>query len=288
MPQKAAHGHNLALVMKGMGQHMMQNQRRRPVRHLAAGKTQLSIAVELLLGQAGQIIERLRSRLALQGSRFGKARPSRRIPVSRRNSLQPPHPSRFTPQQVNHLIPNGGIAKAGQFPRILVRGKRSQVVEEQTEARMGPRMKFLYAVKGEHNFHRIPFPTPLDWIGYGKEDKGLESLKRSLTDHEKLLIRWLIEHGNPGSDQFLPQIDRLTVVGICKCGCPTVDFALDGDPVSQKGAKLISDHLAESDGESVGVMLFQTDGKISSLEVYSLAGSDQPFGLPPIESLHAY
>lgn len=58
----------------------------------------------------------------------------------------------------------------------------------------------------------------------------------------------------------------------------TVDFALDGVPVERKGEQLISDWLAEVDGEQVGVMLFQTKGKISTLEVYSLAGSDKPFG----------
>jgi hypothetical protein len=56
-------------------------------------------------------------------------------------------------------------------------------------------------------------------------------------------------------------------------------------PVERRGEQLISDWLAEVEGEPVGVMLFQTNGIISTLEVYSLAGSDKPFGLPAIESM---
>lgn len=74
----------------------------------------------------------------------------------------------------------------------------------------------------------------------------------------------------------------------CSCGCPTVYFALDGVPVTRKGEQLISDWRAEVDGNRVGVMLFQTDDGVSSLEVNSIAGTDKPFGLPAIGSIRAY
>lgn len=117
------------------------------------------------------------------------------------------------------------------------------------------------------------------------KSKGFAPVNRPLTPHERDLVRWLLDHGNPGSHSLVAQIDRLTVVGKCTCGCPTVDFAVDGEPVARKGETLISDHLAEVDGKSVGVMLFETGGKISSLEVYSLAGTLKSFGLPAIDSL---
>ena len=121
-----------------------------------------------------------------------------------------------------------------------------------------------------------------------KPTRFLEPIKRPLTDHECELIVWLLEHGFDGSSSLLPQVERLTVASRCTCGCPTVDFALDGEPVNRKGEQLISDWLAEVDGELVGVMLFQTNGQISTLEVYSCAGSDKPFGLPLIESIRGY
>jgi hypothetical protein len=49
--------------------------------------------------------------------------------------------------------------------------------------------------------------------------------------------------------------------------------------------RLVSDHLAIVDGMEVGILLFETNGDLSSLEVYSCAGSDQPFGLPDTTSI---
>ena len=112
-----------------------------------------------------------------------------------------------------------------------------------------------------------------------------EPLKRPLTQHERDLIRWLIEHGDPGATHLLSQLDRLSVAGKCTCGCPTIDFELDGEIVSPKGERVVSDWLAKVDGEPVGVMLFEANGKINSLEVYSCSGSKEPFGLPSIDSI---
>jgi len=112
-----------------------------------------------------------------------------------------------------------------------------------------------------------------------------EHVRRPLTIQERDLVRWLIEHAHKNAEHLLPQVERLTVAGKCNCGCPTVDFALDGELVNRKGERMISDWLAEVDGDPVGVMLFEANGKISTLEVYSCAGSEKPFGLPAIESI---
>jgi hypothetical protein len=115
-----------------------------------------------------------------------------------------------------------------------------------------------------------------------------EPVERQLTQQEKDLVRWLAEHSHRETSRLLPQIERLTITSKCTCGCPTIDFALDGVLPERKNHYLISDWLAEVDGEAVGVMLFETNGQISMLEVYSLAGSDKPFGLPAIASIKGY
>lgn len=116
-----------------------------------------------------------------------------------------------------------------------------------------------------------------------------EPLNRPLNQDERDLIRWLIEHSLiKDASRLLTQIDRLSVVARCNCGCPTIDFAFDGEPVAQKGEQCISDWLADVDGMPVGVMLWQTNDRISTLEVYSLPGTDQPFGLPTIGSILGY
>ena len=115
--------------------------------------------------------------------------------------------------------------------------------------------------------------------------KGIEPLNRPLTQEEAELLRWLLAKGFRGARNFIPQVERLTVIGKCTCGCPAIYFALDGAPVKRKGEQLISDYIAHVDDMPVGVMVFQTEGRISSLEVYSLPGSDKPFGLPEVGSI---
>jgi len=116
-----------------------------------------------------------------------------------------------------------------------------------------------------------------------------EPLNRALTQDERELIRWLLEHSViKDASHLLLQIDRLTVVAKCNCGCPTVDFALDGEPVARKGQACISDWFAEVDGMPVGVQLWHVNGRLSTLEVYSLPGTDQPFALPTVASIVGY
>jgi hypothetical protein len=107
---------------------------------------------------------------------------------------------------------------------------------------------------------------------------------RPLTERERAVVGWLLDHCEHG-DEFRDQIDRITVCSRCRCGCPTVDFAYDGVPVPRKGETVISDHLAEMNGEPFGVMLFASHGKLSTLEVYSQTGNIKSFGLPATEEL---
>ena len=113
--------------------------------------------------------------------------------------------------------------------------------------------------------------------------KGLEAMRRVVTREEAVVIEWLLRHGEQRSDRFFAQIETLTIVSRCTCGCPTVHFE-----ASRKGERLISDQLGTVDGEDVGVMLFELNGRLSSLEVYSCAGADKPFGLPKLEDLYTF
>jgi hypothetical protein len=118
--------------------------------------------------------------------------------------------------------------------------------------------------------------------------KGLEAMRRAVTREEAAVIEWLLRHGGQGSDCFFAQIETLTIVSRCTCGCPTVYFELANNQASRKGERLISDQLGTVDGEDVGVMLFELNGRLSTLEVYSCAGADKPFGLPKLEDLYTF
>jgi hypothetical protein len=90
--------------------------------------------------------------------------------------------------------------------------------------------------------------------------KGLQPENRPVTAKERSLIEWLLRHGKPGSEQFLQQVAE----------------------------HILADYLATVKGEDVGVILFQRGGRLSSLEVYSQAGTDRPFGLPELETMYSY
>lgn len=118
--------------------------------------------------------------------------------------------------------------------------------------------------------------------------KGLQPENRPVSAKERSLIEWLLRHGNPGSEQFLQQVPSLVVVSKCSCGCPTVYFAQECEPVAESGSRILADYLATIDGQDMGVILFQKTGRLSSLEVYSLAGTDKPFGLPELEAIYPW
>jgi hypothetical protein len=118
--------------------------------------------------------------------------------------------------------------------------------------------------------------------------KGLQPENRPVTAKERSLIEWLLRHGNPGSEQFLQQVDSLVVVSKCSCGCPTVYFAQQDESMAEDAEHILADYLATVNGEDVGVILFQRGGRLSSLEVYSQAGTDKPFGLPELETMYSY
>ena len=118
---------------------------------------------------------------------------------------------------------------------------------------------------------------------------GLIAQSRGTTDKERELVRWLLLHCNePDCSRLLDEVESLQVVASCSCGCPTVYFAVAGDPPTRKGERLVADFLATVDEQEVGVMLFLLGSGLSSLEVYSCGGTEKQFGLPALETLHPY
>ncbi len=119
------------------------------------------------------------------------------------------------------------------------------------------------------------------------QTSGMEPQTRAMATDERALIEWLLRRSG-SSEHIFQQLDALTVVSKCTCGCPTVYFSVGGEPFSKEPEHILADYLATVDGKDVGVVLFDRGGRLSSLEVYSMAGSDEPFGLPEIETIRSY
>lgn len=112
---------------------------------------------------------------------------------------------------------------------------------------------------------------------------------RNLTDHERLLAQWLLEHGVPDALAFLPQLDDAEVTDWkCKCGCASIDFQIRGQPAAPPGAiRVLADYLFGGVDALCGVFIFESGGVLSGLEVYGLA-CDAPSILPQPEELRPF
>jgi hypothetical protein len=116
----------------------------------------------------------------------------------------------------------------------------------------------------------------------------MNDANRELTDHERHLVRWMLEHGVPEAAAFLPQLELAEVTPWrCPCGCASINFQIRGKPVAPPGAHPIAEFVfGEKDAPS-GIFVFEKDGILSGLEVYGLAG-DAPKSLPNPEELRPF
>jgi hypothetical protein len=94
---------------------------------------------------------------------------------------------------------------------------------------------------------------------------------RLITDAEVAVVTWLLLNASTEGDlsHLLPSVPALRVVGRCPCGCPSVDFELEGQAA---GASPVADaYGATDDGVGTGVILWGRDGRVTGIEFYELA-----------------
>lgn len=120
-------------------------------------------------------------------------------------------------------------------------------------------------------------------------DQYHRPVSRPLTQQEAALLRWMLDNCGPDALAYMDQIDRLRVVSECTCGCPTIDLALDEQPVATTGGSSI---IADAEGESpegfrVNVIVHVRDDVICELEVAAFDNTG-PFALPQPSDLRAF
>ena len=112
---------------------------------------------------------------------------------------------------------------------------------------------------------------------------------RSLSSEEAALVRWLLEHGIPGTDAacFLPQLEQARVVSRCPCGCASIDFSIARKiPVSAAPLQILSDYVWEdATGAKFGVFVFAKEQLLAGMEVWSIDALQAANALPRIEWL---
>lgn len=112
------------------------------------------------------------------------------------------------------------------------------------------------------------------------------SAYRSLTNEEKELLTWLLEHGTEETKTFIPQLEILEARSSCICGCPSIKFNVPLDaPYISKPQAMRLHFSGESGDHQVGLILTAGNGVLSELEVFAYDYHEHPFCLPAISSL---
>ncbi|MFJ9770745.1 hypothetical protein ACIRVF_05840 [Kitasatospora sp. NPDC101157] len=88
------------------------------------------------------------------------------------------------------------------------------------------------------------------------------------------LLEALLAADTPDCRTLRAQIPQLRVTGGCPCPCPSLDFAVERPeavPTTSVGTRIVAEAtVLDADGQPIGgAMVFTTEGRLSSLEVYS-------------------
>lgn len=113
-------------------------------------------------------------------------------------------------------------------------------------------------------------------------------MNRQLSPAEFDLIRWMLQHGKPEAQDYLPQLERAAVTPFrCPCGCASINLSIDSEPEPTGTLNILADFLFGDENDLCGVFVFQKSGTLAGLEVYGLAG-EAPKTLPSIEWLRPF
>ena len=111
---------------------------------------------------------------------------------------------------------------------------------------------------------------------------------REMTESERSLARWMLEHGKPEAKSFLSQLDIARVTTWkCDCGCASFDLSIPGRPEPPPGVNILAEFLIDmrDDGYSE-IFVYESGGILSGLEVCGVP--EAPKTLPTSEQLQPY
>jgi hypothetical protein len=113
---------------------------------------------------------------------------------------------------------------------------------------------------------------------------------RELSDRERTLAHWMIEHGSSiKKDLFLQQLDEAKIIRLCPCGCESIDFLIPsrGEP-KVVGLTMLGDFAYGSKETGLcGAFIFSRGDILAGLEVYSIDGRVAAPTLPSVEELES-
>ena len=112
---------------------------------------------------------------------------------------------------------------------------------------------------------------------------------RDLTSEETALIDWMLAHGTSEAAYFAPQLGRARVCSRCPCGCASIDLSIDGKRPTDFRMRVLGDfQWQNAAGNLFGAFVFEQDGLLAGLDLWSVDGKETPRHLPSPELLSAY
>ena len=87
----------------------------------------------------------------------------------------------------------------------------------------------------------------------------------------------------------MEQLERARVIRLCACGCASIDFAIGNKRPVHFAMRVLSDYQWHNEqNELFGAFVFEQDGLLAGLDLWSIDGQGTPNVLPPIERLLPY
>jgi hypothetical protein len=111
---------------------------------------------------------------------------------------------------------------------------------------------------------------------------------REMTQPERALVRWMLEHGKPEAKSFLPQLEgALVTTWKCECGCASFNLCIPGLGEAPPGVNILAEFLIEirDDGYSE-IFVFESGGILRGIEVCGVP--EAPKKLPTPDQLRPY
>ena len=113
-------------------------------------------------------------------------------------------------------------------------------------------------------------------------------MNRPLSNEERHLIYWMLEHSTSGARNFLPQLEQIQVTPWkCPCGCASINLEIQGRPKPVGGIHPLADFVFGSNEDLSGIFVYKQSGILAGVEVYCLA-DNVPKQLPSAEALHPF
>jgi hypothetical protein len=111
---------------------------------------------------------------------------------------------------------------------------------------------------------------------------------RPLSDEERSLVRWMLEHGESHAPSFLSQLEQARVSSRCRCGCASINFSVAGVEPPTTGMDVLSDYLwNDAEGHKFGAFVFTQGGLLAGLDLWSVDGAVTPTWIPRPDQLRS-